>query len=553
LISHRRVVCFFLLASSAAIACDTYFQSGNPITLTGAWASSFAVGDFDRDGKQDIALGLAQGGITISGLSATHQYPTAGPVTGITAADFNRDGLLDIAYADQTGVAGILLGNGDGTFRTGSNFPLPFSPSAIAAIDLNGDSVPDLVLGSVTVPYLNSLIGDGSGGFQVGTSSAGGVEVRTLAVLPGTPDSPPYIVSGNFHQLFVFNASANGALVPSTLQMPASLVSYFAQTTTADVNGDGYLDLVIGGNGVSVFILPHGGVTPSAVHFSTDSLISGIAVGDVNGDEKPDLITSTSSQVKVLIGDGLGNFILSPNYAGVGYPAPIAAAYFDVISRADVILLASNGVFLRPNCYDVTPPSTTATLSTPPNANGWNNTPVKINLQSTDGIDGSGVLSMAYSLSGAVTTGPSYVTGANASVDVGVQGLTTITYQAKDNNWNIEQPKSLSVRIDTTAPAVSGLPVPGCSVWPPNEQMVEIANVASADTLSGTNSLVVTGSVNYPADANESPDIVVNGGTVTVRARPPRSGNPIVYTVTAVATDKAGNSSTLSGICKVDK
>jgi hypothetical protein len=83
--------------------------------------------------------------------------------------------------------------------------------------------------------------------------------------------------------------------------------------------------------------------------------------------------------------------------------------------------------------------------------------------------------------------------------------------------------------------------------------MVEIANVASTDTLSGTNSLVVTGSVNYPADGNESPDIVINGGSVSVRARPPKQGNPIVYTVTAVATDKAGNSSTVSGTCKVDK
>ena len=146
-----------------------------------------------------------------------------------------------------------------------------------------------------------------------------------------------------------------------------------------------------------------------------------------------------------------------------------------------------------------------------------------------------------------------YFSGDNASIDIGLQGLTTVTYQAKDFNGNIEQSKSLLVRIDTTPPVVSGLPVPGCSIWPPNEQMVQIANVASNDTLSGTDSLVVTGSVNSPADGNEVPDIVINGGKVTVRARPPKEGNPIVYTVTAVATDKAGNSSTLSAICKVDK
>ena len=200
------------------------------------------------------------------------------------------------------------------------------------------------------------------------------------------------------------------------------------------------------------------------------------------------------------------------------------------------------------------PPFTVATPSIPPNANGWNNTPVTINLQATDNADGAGVYDVGYFLSGAVTTGGMmYFHGANASVDITLQGLTTITYQSRDYGRNIEEPKSLVVRIDTTPPVLSGLPVPGCSIWPPNEQMVQIANVASTDNLSGTDSLVVTGSVNYPASGNEVPDIVINGGTVMARARPPKEGNPVVYTVTAVATDKAGNSSTLSGICKVGK
>ena len=556
--SHRQAVCCFLLASGTAIACDTYFQSGNSIMLSSVPASSFAVGDFDRDGKQDVAIGFTQyPGIKIFSLSVPPGvfYPTARPVTGITVADFNRDGLLDIAYADQSGVVGILLGNGDGSFRPGSTTQLPFVPSAIAAIDLNGDSVPDLVLGSITAPFLNSLIGDGAGAFQVGSSSAAGYDIRTIALMPAAPGSPPLIIGGNFHQLFFYNVSANGVLSPSTLQFRDSVFRGFTQLATADVNGDGYYDLILAGDGVTVFTLPRVGIPETLARYSTGSIVSGVAVGDVNGDGKLDLITSTTSQTKVLIGDGLGNFVFSPNYEAPGYPAQFASAYFSLTSRTDLILLAPDGVFLRNNCYDVTPPSTIATPSIPPNANGWNNTPVKISLRSTDNFEGSGVHGFAYSLSGAVTSGGlmDFRFGDSASIDIGLQGLTTIAYRAVDYNRNLEEPKSLLVRIDTTPPVLSGLPVPGCSIWPPNEQMVQIANVASNDTLSGTDSLVVTGSVNSPANGNEVPDIVINGGTVTVRARPPKEGNPIVYTVTAVATDKAGNSSTLSAICKVDK
>src|SRR5690348_5216782 len=105
---HRRVVCSFLIASGMAIACDTYFQSGVPTGLAPGGTSSSAAGDFDRDGKQDLVFGFQASVRVFSVTSYSPSYTTTGLVTGVTVADFNRDGLLDIAYADKSGVIGIL-------------------------------------------------------------------------------------------------------------------------------------------------------------------------------------------------------------------------------------------------------------------------------------------------------------------------------------------------------------------------------------------------------------------------------------------------------------
>jgi photosystem II stability/assembly factor-like uncharacterized protein len=104
--------------------------------------------------------------------------------------------------------------------------------------------------------------------------------------------------------------------------------------------------------------------------------------------------------------------------------------------------------------------------------------------------------------------------------------------------------------LDRTAPIISGLPDSGTVLWPPNNKMVKVATIAASDSLSGLYSFNVTATSNEPPDPN-TPDIVITGsglGPRTVQLRAQRLGAGIgrIYTLTATATDLAGNTSTVT-------
>ena len=206
-------------------------------------------------------------------------------------------------------------------------------------------------------------------------------------------------------------------------------------------------------------------------------------------------------------------------------------------------------------------PVTAATVSPAANEHGWNNTPVTVALDATDlatGLSGTfpgWVDQLEYFLSGAQPGDTQVVSGSSTSFGVSTQGVTHVTFFATDAADNTEAAQTIDVSLDFDPPVINGLPGDGCTLWPPNHKLQQVATVTATDAVSGVASLVVTGTSTEPAVPGES-DIAVTpdgsgGQVVALRAERLGTGPGRFYTLTATATDVAGNVATVTATCGV--
>jgi hypothetical protein len=161
---------------------------------TVSYPVSVAVGDFNGDGKPDIAVA---GGNSVSVLlgngdgtfQAAQNVFAAANLTSLAVGDFNGDGFLDFAVAFRGGVR-VLLGNGDGTFQTSHvSYVAGNLPTSLAVADFNGDNWPDLAVANQLSGDVSILLNDGSWG---GGAPGGG---RPPGAFPPLW-APPGLLSG---------------------------------------------------------------------------------------------------------------------------------------------------------------------------------------------------------------------------------------------------------------------------------------------------------------------------------------------------------------------
>lgn len=285
--------------------------------------------DFNGDGKLDMAVvksavtdvsGGASYTVSIwlgngDGTFQPHvDYAVPFLAVSLTSGDFNGDGKLDLAVGSTTAVS-ILLGNGDGTFQPHADYPVPNGSDAITAGDFNGDGKLDLAVAGSSNNTVSILLGNGDGTFLPHVDYPTGNMPSAVTTGDFNGDGRLDLVVANYHDntVSILLGNGDGTFLPhvdyATAGPPIAVVA-------ADLNGDGKLDLAAGYNGseFGVGILLGNGDGTFQPHMdyavSPFGYTSGLAVGDLNGDGKLDLVTPVSEYigVYVLLGNGDGTF-----------------------------------------------------------------------------------------------------------------------------------------------------------------------------------------------------------------------------------------------------
>ena len=207
--------------------------SGSPFAV-GIYPQSLAIGDFNRDGIQDLAVAANNDSFStraplqcswgtawaaLQPRQAARLPPVSAP-NSVVAGDFNADGIQDLAVSNYIdGSVTVLLGNGSGGFtsRSGSPFTNIANPSSILEGDFNGDGVPDLAIGSYFSETVTVLLGNGAGGFTpaVGSPFAFGRRVPlSLVVGDFNGDGIQDLRAQAAATLHCFSVTARGGFTP---------------------------------------------------------------------------------------------------------------------------------------------------------------------------------------------------------------------------------------------------------------------------------------------------------------------------------------------------
>ncbi|PYL01437.1 MAG: hypothetical protein DME19_01680 [Verrucomicrobia bacterium] len=306
---------------------------------TGGSASSVVVGDFNGDGKPDLAVNNSGGVSVLLGngdgtFQAAANYGIAGATSSVVARDFNGDGKTDLAVASATTPSSsdnvsVLLGNGDGTLQAAVPYVVGSSPYSVTAGDFNGDGKPDLAL--TTGVGILLLLGNGDGTFQIAVNYGAGSGPSSVSVGDFNGDGRADLAAANFGSTNVSILLGNG---DGTFQTAANYVvgANPQAVAAADFNGDGKLDLAVANSGsanLSILIGKGDGTFEAAANYGTGTSPLAVATGDLNGDGKPDLTVanSGSGNVSVLLGNGDGTFQDAVNF-GVGLAPRSGAVRF---------------------------------------------------------------------------------------------------------------------------------------------------------------------------------------------------------------------------------
>jgi hypothetical protein len=287
-----------------------------------------------------IVTGTVRSGRS-SGFGTGTTYETGRGPRGIAVGDLNKDGKQDMVVANATSnTVSVLLGNGTGGFAPKVSYNVGSAPVAVAVTDINGDGNPDVAVANSGSSNVSILLGNGDGTLQTAVNNAIGVSPVSIAAADVNADGLADLVVGTTDGIYALLGTT------STMSLSAIGTGAVSGAAVADVDGDGRADVPVTGSGY-VWVRLQG----QTWSFSNSSFIgvgttpASLVVGDFNGDGNVDVATANtgSNDASVVIGNGNGTFQNAVSYAAGTGPVGLSTTDYSGDGKLDLIIVNGSG------------------------------------------------------------------------------------------------------------------------------------------------------------------------------------------------------------------
>jgi photosystem II stability/assembly factor-like uncharacterized protein len=525
---------------------------------TGTIPYSVAIADLDGDGRADLVVvnnasntvsvfrnTSGSGSITSSSFATKVDFTTGLNPIFVTIGDLDGDGKADLVVANyNSGTVSVLRNtsnNGSITpssFAAKVDFTTGLNPISVTIGDLNGDGRIDLIVpnGDMISVFRNT----GSSGSITPSSFAAKVDFTTgfssasiaAGDLDGDGKADLAVANYSSSTVSVFRNTGSSSITSSSFAPNVDFATGLRPVSVAigDLDGDGKADLAVANNGsstVSVFrnTGSSGSITPSSfaakVDFTSGSTPRSVAIGDLNGDGKPDLAVANGSTytVSVFSNKGTKGSITSSSFASQvyfttgSYPISVATGDLDGDGKPDLVVAnyESNTFSVIRNNPVFAPPPTIASFSPSSGIvgalvtiNGTNFSTIPANNNVTfNGVRATVTASNSTSITAYV---PATSTG---RIQVTVDGITAIS----SADFTVERPPTISSFSPISGPIGTSVTITGTNFSGiPANNMVKFNGIAASVTASTSTTITAV----LPTGASSGTiSVTLDGNTAT--------------------------------------